>query len=381
MKLLCTQENLNHGLFAVSHISTKNINLPILNNILLKAEGGLIKLLSTNLEIGISCTIRGKVEEDGAYTIQARLLSDYINLLPRDTISMELIEDVSKNTSYLEIISKNNKTKIKGLPASDFPLIPQISKNQPLTLPLQEFRQAIAQVIFAVSVSETRPEIGGVLMHIQKNSLILAATDSFRLAEKTITLKNSAQTEQKVIIPAKTLQEVLRILNSFKEPQDIEHVENITLYLSENQILFSLGNIEIISRLIEGQYPDYRQIIPTSFQTQSEITTVDILKAIKTASLFSRSGIYDIRLQFQVENKEVQVSGVNAQVGENESKITAEITGKNNEIVLNYRYLLDGLQNADAEDIILSLIDGASPCILRRKSQSDYLYIIMPIKQ
>src|SRR3989344_2164841 len=273
MKLICTQENLSLGLFTTSHISSKTTNLPILNNILLQAEKNTIKLMATNLEIGISCSIRGKIEKEGSYTIQGKLLSDYIGLLPREKIELELFEDKNTSNSYLQVQCNNYSTKIKGISAHEYPLIPRIEKKNPYLCGIQDLYKAISQVIFAVSLNEARPEISGIFMNFTENSLILASTDSFRLTEKNISVKlnNSSKIEQKIIVPSRTLQEVQRILNSIKDDTEIETLKNIEIYISENQILFVIGNIEIVSRLIEGQYPDYKQIIPQKFSTTIEV--------------------------------------------------------------------------------------------------------------
>ncbi len=379
MKISCTQENLNQGLFVVSHIASKNTALPILNNILLQAKDGSITLLSTNLEIGVSCVIRGKVEEEGDFTTQSRLLADYISLLPRDRIDLKTDND----SQALEVICKNNTTKIKGQPAVDFPLIPQIDRKTPYILNSQDLRQAISQVIFAVSVSETRPEINGVMLNFSGSKLVLAATDSYRLAEKSLNLtKKSNSAPQKIIVPAKTLQELQRILASFKDPAAISEIETVEIYLAENQILFVLGNIELISRLVEGQYPDYQQIIPQSFNTTLILSAPEFIKATKTTSLFTRSGIYDVSIEATPTKKEVVISSANNQLGENSSRLGGELTGDSNRIVVNYRYLLDGLQNLNTEQVQINLIDGNSPCVLKPVNKtSDYLYIIMPIKQ
>lgn len=383
MKISCTQENLNQGLFVVSHIALKNTTLPILNNVLIQAQEGVIKLSATNLEIGVSCVIRGKIEETGEFTVQSRLLADYVGLLPKEKI--DLYVDVLKENQdqVLGIKCKNHSTKIKGQPAADFPLIPQISKNNPYILDCKKFRQAISQVILAVSVNETRPEINGVNFNFSGKQLVLAATDSYRLAEKTIDLeKKSISVPQRVIVPTRTIQELQRILGSFKDPASISEIENIEVYLSENQILFIFGNIELISRLVEGQYPDYQQIIPQQSSTQSVLNVDEFIKATKTTSLFTRSGIYDVSLEFLADKKEVVISSVNNQLGENTSRLAGEISGENNSIVVNYRYLLDGLQNINTDEVLVEIIDSKSPCVLKPTGkQADYLYIIMPIRQ
>lgn len=382
MKISCTQENLNQGLFVVSHVASKNTSLPILNNILVQATDNEIKLSSTNLEIGVSCSIRGKVEESGEFTVQSKLLSDYVNLLPKEIVNLESPKDSNEVDQVLKVKCKNNSTKIKGQEASDFPVIPSIEKNNIYKINVEKFRQAVGQVIFAVSTSETRPEINGVLFDVENNKLTLAATDSYRLAEKVTELSNDSSGQNiRIIIPTRTLQEVQRILGSFKDPAAISEIENIEVCVSDNQVSFSFGDIELVSRLVEGQYPDYRQIIPKDSKTKAVISTTELVGATKTASLFSRSGIYDVSLDFNESEKNIVISSVNSQVGENTSSVSADITGSGNNITVNFRYLLDGLQNINDSTIEVGVIDESSPCVLKPISSDDYTYIVMPIKQ
>lgn len=375
MKITCLQENLNFGLQNTGHLVNKNINLPILNNVLIEAKEGTLKLSSTNLEIGISCNVRCKTDVPGAFTVDARLLSEYVNLLPKEQVSVELLKD-----DFLKITCANSETKMKGIAADDFPVIPKIEKENPFKLNSGELRKAISQVIFAVSNSETRPEIGGVLMSfnkIEKNKLFLVGTDSYRLAEKSVDLENNVD-EKQIIVPLKTLQEVLRILSNLKEQPNAE--EKVEICLSENQILFTINGIELISRLVEGQYPDYKQIIPQNTKTKVVSSTVEMVKAIKKVALFAKTGIFDVNLIFEAQ-KGLTVRTVNSQLGESKADVDVEFTGETNETTLNFRYLLDGLNNMDAGEAEISLIDNNLPCLLRPKGQSDYLYIVMPIKQ
>jgi DNA polymerase-3 subunit beta len=384
MKISCTQENLNQGLFVVSHVAAKNTALPILNNALIQVKENTIKLSATNLEIGITCVIRGKVEKEGDFTVQSRLLADYVGLLPKERVDLSVPKEIKEGQDQILSVScKNHSTKIKGQPATDFPLIPQIGKTNPYILNYHQFRQAIGQVIFAVSISETRPEINGVLFNFADNKLVLAATDSYRLAEKSINLdKKSTGGPKQVIVPTRTLQELQRILGSFKDPAAISDVEDIKIYLAENQILFVLDNIELISRLVEGQYPDYQQIIPQQSNTKIVLNVSEFINATKATSLFARSGIYDVNLEFLPGKKEATVSSANNQLGENVSRLSGEASGDNNSIVVNYRYLLDGLQNIDSDQVEVSIINSSSPAVLKPISKdADYLYIIMPIKQ
>jgi len=383
MQFISLQENLKHGIFVVSHIAGKNINLPILNNILIKAEKGNVQLITTNLEIGIVNTIRGKIDKEGSFTVDAKILSDYVGLLPNKKVNIE-----QKETELL-INCGNYKTKIKGQSAEDYPLIPEVDKKTYYSAKISEFRQALNQVVFAVSVSESRLELSGVLFSFNNDNLTLAATDSYRLAEKKIKIKTnsndaseSSAQGKKIIVPARTLQELVRILSAGEMGEEVgKESEEIKFYLSDNQILFTYGSTELVSRLIEGQYPDYEQIIPTNVKTNIEIERAELVRAVKVASLFSKTGINDINLDFPADKNKVIVSAVSGQTGENITELDAKVKGKDNSIVVNYRYLLDGLNNLNSEMIKIEVIDSNTPCILRPEKDEGYLYIIMPIKQ
>ncbi|MEA3398807.1 MAG: DNA polymerase III subunit beta [Patescibacteria group bacterium] len=377
MKFSCLQENLKSGLLAVSHIAGKNINLPILNNILIKITGGDIKLITTDLEVGITCLVRGKVEKAGAFTVDAKISSDFISLLPNKKI------DIEKKENKLIIKSDNYKTTIIGQSAEDYPLIPQIDKNSVYKADIEEFKRALTQVLFAVSTSETRVELAGVLFSFSGKNITLAATDSYRLAEKTINVsaKTNKKNDPKIIIPAKTLQELVRILSNIREEGVKNSEKEIEFYVSDNQILFLYNNIELISRLIEGQYPDYKQIIPINNKTTATINRDELIRAVKAAAIFSKTGINDINLDFPLGKNSVVVSSASSQAGENITKLAADVSGRENSIVVNCRYLLDGLNNISAEDLLLNIVDGNTPCTLRPEKNNSYQYIIMPIKQ
>jgi len=365
MKFSCTQENLNRGLLIVNHIANKNANLPILANVLIEADKSGIKLSTTNLEMGISCTVRGKIEEEGKATVPARLFADYINLLPNEKVDIESIVD------DLKIECQKSHTKIKGLSTDEFPVIPHVEKKDTYLVKAREFKKAIASVIFAVAFDESRPEISGIYTILKNKDAVLVATDSYRLAERTISLERGGKKEQGVIVPVRTYQEVMRMLE--QESEDLE------ITLSENQIQFSLGGVDLISRVIDGQYPDYQQIIPKEHRTAITVDVAEFSKAIKSASLFCRSGINDINLEFDKDHARILSS--NTQVGENESEVVIKLEGEPNKTVFNYRYLLDGLANLGNEEAELKLVDSVNPGLLVSKGQSDYIYIIMPIKQ
>lgn len=378
MKFSCLQENLNKGLAITSRIARANTSLPILNNVFLEVAKGHLNLKTTNLEIGITTLVRGKSGEEGKITIPAQLLTSYISLLPNKQVDLDLEKD------KLLISCENQRTKIKGVEAQDFPIIPKPEKERGCICKKQDLKQSLNQVGFTIIPNETRPEISGALMIFgldnKEDKLFLVGTDSYRLAEKVISFQNlkdntnSLTIGQQIIIPRPTLQELSMIL-------DQNESEEVNIYFSENQALFSCGDTEIVSRIISGNYPDYKQIIPANFKTKAIIDNKELTRAVKGASLFSQSNINDVNLEFSLDKNEVIVSSVNTQTGENIAKIKAEVTGEKNSITFNYRYLLDGLQNIGAEQVILEVIDSNNPGLLKPIDDNSYLYVIMPIKQ
>ncbi len=369
MKFISLQESLKKALSIVGNISVKNINLPILNNILIKThKNNEVEFISTNLEIAINYKSRAKVEKEGEFTIDSKIIHDYINLLPGEKVLLK------RNENELLVESDNYKTKIKGESAKEFPLIPVIKKEKYCLLDLISFKKSLTKVVFAASVGDNRPELSGVLFNFSDDNLILTATDSYRLAEQKILIKKNNLNNKKIIVPVKTIQELLRVLNNLYDNEN-----EIKICLSENQILFEFQSINIISRLINGNYPDYEQIIPKNHKTEVIIDKGELIRAVKAAALFTKTGINDLILLFK--NNLVSVSSSSGQSGETNINLKAEIKGDDNEIIINYRYLLDGLNNLEGEDIIINLIDPQTPCLLRSKKEENYLYIIMPIRQ
>ncbi len=368
MKIICTQENLARGLQLVSHIASKNISLPILNNVLIKAEGGMVTLMTTNLELGIICHVRGKIEQEGSFTVQAKTLSDYINLLPNEKVSMEVSEQ------NLRIECQDSKTTMKGVEASEFPLIPEVKPAHRYVLSCGELKKALSSVAFAAAVDETRPEISGVYFSMENGQLITVATDSYRLAEKKANLTKKTEDTYSMILPLRTANELLRIVG--------EESGEVELAVSENQVMFSLENASLTSRVVEGQYPDYQQIIPKESRTTITVNNGEFITTIKRASLFCKPGGNDIALNFNTQSGKIEISAANLQIGESQTAQEASIEGEDNNIVFNYRFLLDGLQNIDTEECIIAINNSTSPGLLKpKKEQEDYVYIIMPIKQ
>jgi len=375
MHFISLQENLKRGLSIVGHITSKNINLPILNNILIRVGNGNIDFISTNLEIGITHQVRGKIEDNGEFTVDSKLINDYVNLLSGN----EKVK-VEEKDGVLKIECGNYKTKIKGESAKEFPLIPSISKESYYSCLVEDFKEGLNSVVFAVSNSDNRLELTGVLFSFIGDKLTVAATDSYRLAEQEIKVKGeNIKDEQRVIIPARTVQEVLRILNNLEFSNEAENQETLKIYLSEGQILFTVDSVELISRIINGHYPDYKQIIPSKSQTEVLVERIELIRAVKAAALFSKTGINDITLLFS-KNK-ILVSAFSGASGESQIDLSAEVQGDDNEITINYRFLLDGLNNINSGKVKISVLNNATPCVLRSENNEGYLYIVMPIRQ
>lgn len=374
MKISTTQENLAQGLSLVSHVSSRNVNLPILQNTLLKIDGKVLRLLSTNLELAVSCLVRGRVEEEGEITVPARLFAEYVALLGSGQIDLVL------SGNALLIKSGKSETKINGIPAAEFPVIPGVGDGKKYKLPIGETHRALGSVLFSVAQTESRPELTGVFFSFAGGVLTLAATDSYRLAEVSVSLvEGSSDSSITLIIPARTLAELARMLAA---PRDgVESPDELVVTVTENQVQFEVGNAELQSRLIEGTYPDYRQIIPTRFQTETVLSKAEFVSAVKAASLFTKSGLYDVRLEFSPK-KPLIIKAADTQTGEHRAEVAAQTTGEENHVVVNYKYLLDGLNAIRDDEIHFKMIDASNPCLVTPKDANEkYVYIVMPIKQ
>ncbi len=364
MKVICTQENLKAGLATVGRIISSTNTLPILNNLLIKSENGLLKISSTNLEIAITTSVRCKVEEDGAVTVVSKTLVDLVNNLPNKNISLQ----TSNNELLIE--AENYHTKIKTLPAEDFPLIPEVEGKLNLVLNSQDLKMAIDQVFYAASTNQTQPEISGVLFAIGGDGLRVVATDRYRLAEKKLVLAE-IKTEQEAILPQKTIVELSRIIGNQKG--------NVEMVFSQNQAAVNLNETQVISRLVDGQYPDYRQIIPTNFITTVVTEKAPLASALRTAAVFSQAN-NSVKVEVLESKQQLVLTAESSDLGKSSVELPAKITGKDTELVLNYHYLLDCLGSIEDKNVIVKIIDDSSPSLVVPESKSDYVYLVMPIK-
>lgn len=377
MQFSCTQENLVQGLSIVSHVTSKNINLPVLGNVLIKAEKGGIHFHSTNLEISISCTVRGRVDTEGEYSVPAKLLFDYIALLPSGKVEFELKD------SGLEIKSNGQETVFRGMSASEFPLLPKLTKNTTYQLKASDVRQAISQVVFAASVSESRPELSGVACFFnapgRPGKVALVATDSYRLAERVIDCKENEQPAT-IIVPSRAMSEIFRILSTYKD--DLDSPESVGWSTTDNQLVVSYGSVELTSRLIEASFPDYQNIIPTASNTEVVLSRQELIKAVKAASLFSRKEINDVHLELSPGANLCAIESSDEGTGKTKTVIGGEFMGQDNKIVLNFKYISDGLNALSTEKVKLTTVSPMSPMlVLPVDDDLDYKYLVMPIRQ
>ena len=374
MELIIIKDKLKEGLNIIERISSKSLTLPILNNVLISTNKNFLNLAATDLEIGINWWILSKTIKEGKITIPSRLLSSFINLLPNKNIEFLVRSDV------LFINCENYKTKIKGLSADDFPIIPKINESDFIFIDSYLLCQSLNSVADIAVPSTTRPEISGIYFLFQKNQITITSTDSFRLGEKKLLLKNttSLKKDYSLIIPQKTTKEVINIFG--------EKTGDIKIYFSPNQIMFEYPmpetthpQIQLISRLIEGEYPNYQEIIPKKFTTQLIIDKAEFLNQIKTASLFSGK-VNEVKIKADPKNKEFSIFSQSAEIGEYNSIIPAKIKGEPVEIAFNHRFLLDGILTIKSSEIILELNTNSGPGVLKPVGDDSFLYVVMPIR-
>ncbi len=366
MKIQCTQENLQKAINIVSHTTSKFSNLPILNNILISASKDGIFLSATNLEIGVKTKIRGKIDKEGEFTVDSKIFSECISFLPSENIELFLEEN------NLVIKCGNYKTKLRGQSAEEFPIIPVMKKEKGVYISGEGLKRAINQTVFSASSEDIRPELNGVYFNINKNMLILAATDSYRLAEKNITGIKNESGDIQVIVPVKAVVEMERILSS-------ENSDEVKLIFEESQIQIETNDTVLVSRVIEGKFPDYSQIIPDSFSTTAEFDKNKLINSIKIASIFSRDGTKGINLKFEGNGK-LKINSLDSRVGEQESVIEGNINGDSFDLVLNFKYLLEGVQSIQGGKVGFYISSSTSPVIIKDPSDNDFLYLVMPIK-
>lgn len=365
MEITVTQEKLNRALSAVSRIASIKTQLPILSNILLRTDGTRLLVAATNLEIAITQYIGAKVIKPGSITIPARLMSEFISSLPKESVDLKVVND------NLHIKSGSYSSIINGFVADDFPELPTINEDSSIqySIKVEDFKQAVSQTIITTSNDSTRPVLTGVYWHSYEGQLYLAATDGYRLSERRLV---ETKSDVSAIIPTQTLQEVLRNIT--------EDAEQIDILFDETQVRFRINETEVISRLIDGNFPDYRQLVPKSSETTIKLNKSDFVRITKIAGLFARESGGSVTLTADKDKKSLSIHSIASQMGENTSETTAEVTN-DGQITLNSRYLSEALSVTDGDTVEFSFSGKIAPCVLKStKANTDYYHIIMPLK-
>ncbi len=370
MKLQVTQENLNKALSVVARVANARGTLPILANVLIKTVDNRLSISATNLDIAITQHIGAKVQEEGAITVPARLMQDFINSLPAGTIELKL------DDYKLHITTDQYQSVVNGVVADDFPVMPAIQSKDVVgneqthswTIKASTLKKGLSQVIMAASGDESRPVLTGVLLQSTDGHLYAAATDSYRLAEKNLgTNRENIQ----LLIPATAIQDLMRVLGDYDENVQVTH--------DDQQILFQANDVDLVARLIDGKYPDYRKLIPSDFAVQARVRRADLVNVTKVSSLFARESAGSVTINVDESKNELSIRSVASQLGENTAAATGTITGSGT-ITLNSRYLLDALHAFGCDEVAFCFNGKLEPTLLRDPENDDYVHIIMPLK-
>lgn len=365
MELTVTQENFARALSAVGRVASTKTQLPILSNILLRTDGNRLLVAATNLEVATTQYIGAKIVKPGAITVPARLVSEFVSSLPKDSIELKVVN----NNIHLK--SGNYTSVINGVIADDFPELPTINEKSSISysINIEDFKQAVSQTIITASSDSTRPVLTGVYWHSFEGQLYLAATDGYRLSERRLVETTS---EVSAIIPVQTLQEVLRTI--------VEDSDTVDILFDETQVRFRINEAEIISRLVDGNFPDYRQLIPKQSDINAVVNKQEFVRVTKIAGLFARESGGSVTLTVDADKKTVSLHSIASEMGENTSELNAEVTSSG-QITLNSRYLSEALSVIDDETIELSFSGKLSPCILKStQKDTNYYHVIMPLK-
>jgi DNA polymerase III subunit beta len=360
MKLQVTQENLAKALNTVARVANTRQTLPILANVLLQTTDNRLSISATNLDIAITHRIGSKIEKTGAITVPARLMQDFVSSLPDGVLKLEL------NDNKLHITTDQYQSTINGLVADDFPVMPAISGGSTWKVPAAELKKALSQIVFAASGDDARPVLTGVYFHTARGEVVAVATDSYRLAEHKLGKNRSSVN---FLVPGSAAQDLLRIISDADKEVNVTH--------DDQQVLFQVGDVTLVARLIEGNYPDYRKLIPNKFATVAKLARGDFANITKVSALFARESAGSITIK--VEDKKVSINAIASQLGENTAAADAEVKGSG-EVTLNSRYLIDALNAFGGEQVEFCFNGKLEPCILRSSDDPKYLHLIMPLR-
>jgi DNA polymerase III subunit beta len=374
MKVTVLQENLARGLGIVSRAVSPRSTLPVLANVLIASDEGRLRLSATNLELGITCWIPARIEQEGSTTVPARTFSDLVNTLPAEQVAFSL----DTKTQTLNVRSGTSTTDIKCIDAQEFPPLPVPDLEGAVQLNAADFREMIAQVAFAASTDEARPVLMGVLVQVEKDKLTMAAADGFRLSVRKATLSAPAASPLTAIVPARALIELARVASDGKE----------TIYMvlpkGRGQVLFRVKDVEVVSQLIDGTFPDYQQIIPRKYSSRTLVSTAAMLKACKQAEIFAREGSNVARLNIKSANgdlqpSEVEISGTSEETGKNETIVEATVDGGGVLIAFNVKFLREALEVIKTPNVALETSAPNAPGVVKPVGDEQFLHVIMPM--
>jgi DNA polymerase-3 subunit beta len=373
MRVTCLQENLGKGLAVVGRAVATRTTLPITQNVLISTDEGRLKLAATNLEIAISMWVGAQVEEDGAITVPARLLTEFVNSLPEDKIEIAS----SNDPLMLALECARFEAHINGASHDDFPPIPSVESGVAIKVDPKILTEAIEHVAFAAATEDSRPVLTGIKVEIEGDGFTFAAADGFRLAVYNGKLLEKASEDVNFTIPAKALQEVARIAAG--RESDVE----FTVTPSKSQVLFRLEDVEIVSQLLQGTFPNYSQLIPQSFGTRGVVDLREFLRATRAASIFARDGSGIIRVQMNAGENDgpgrLSVSSRADEVGDNQGDVDADVEGDESMIAFNSKYLSEVLDVLRDGKVALEITSSSSPGVLRPVGTDGYVHVVMPM--
>ena len=372
MNISVMQENLARGLSTVSRAVSSRATLPVLANVLLRTEDAGLKLTATNLEIGINCWVPGKVNAEGAITVPAKLLTDLVASLPNQRIDLEL----STKDRTLRLTCGGSRASIKGIDADEFPVVSAIADAPATTVPARALREALNEVVFAAASDESRPILTGVLTKLSGDKMTLAAADNYRIAVRTLTTLSPVSEDLAIVVPARSYAELSRIMPDSDDPIEI------TVTPNKSQILFHVEGIDLVSRLIEGQFPNYEPIIPASHSSRAVVDREAFLSGARRASIFARDSANIVKIALGAEDGEgpVKITAHAADVGDNDDAIEGSLEGSPTTIAFNARYLIEVLSNLGADEAALELSGPLAPGVIRGVGKDDYVHVIMPVR-
>ncbi len=368
MKLSVMQENLARGLSVVSRAVSSRSTLPVLANVLLRTEDAGLKLTATNLEIGITSWVPGRIDTDGALTVPARLITDVVNGLP----SGERV-DLDADGTTLRIKAGRYQTHLRGIDSEEFPVIPAAGDRPTTRISQRLLRRALSGVAFAAAIDEARPILTGVLTKLVGDRLTLAAADNYRIAVKTLPILDPVE-DTTLVVPARSYQELMRVLSDTDDPVEI------MLATSKSQVLFHVEGTELVSRLIDGQFPNYQQVLPTSHTSRAVVERDELLKAVRLSALIASSAANVVRLRMGEDGASGITIAAAADVGDAEGEVEAALEGDPVTIAFNARYLSEALQNLDGDQLALEFAGPLSPGVLKPIDDADYVHVIMPVR-